>query len=97
MTRQQVEARILQILSEESTAVSVSDHLFATNGLFSLLASNEEERRAMVRSPLFKKAQNRFRELQFKEAEEFRQALAHIPSADMTSCRREKSEHLDTK
>ncbi|MSU80415.1 MAG: hypothetical protein EXS16_20300 [Gemmataceae bacterium] len=62
---QQVEAKILQILAEETTAFGISDRLFTADGRFSLLASNEEERRIMVRTPLFKRTQQRFRELQF--------------------------------
>ena len=65
MTPQQIEQEILKVLAEEHTAVGISDKLFTPDGLFSLLASSKEERRAMVRTPLFAQAQTRFRELQF--------------------------------
>ncbi len=97
MTHQQVEARILEVLGDETTAVGLSDRLFTADGLFSLLASNEDERRAMVRTPLFKQAQKRFRELQFKEAEQFGHAVANIQGANLSTQRREKSEQLNTK
>jgi hypothetical protein len=71
------------VLTEENTAVGISDKLFTPDGLFSLLASTEEERRAMVQTPLFKRAQKRFRELQFKEAEEFRLATANMQGSEL--------------
>lgn len=83
MSRQQVEQQILVVLAEEKTAVGISDKLFTPNGLFSRLASNEEERRVLVKTPLFQKAQQRFRELQFKEAEEFRQAVSNIQGTEL--------------
>ncbi|MBI3822103.1 MAG: hypothetical protein HY289_05410 [Planctomycetes bacterium] len=83
MTPQEIEHAILKVLAEETTAVGVSDKLFTPEGLFSLLASTEQERRVMVQSPLFKKAQKRFRELQFKEADEFRQAVVSTGNTEL--------------
>src|SRR6478609_7275232 len=76
MNRQQIEQEILKVLDEEQTAVGISGKLFTPDGLFSLLATSEEERRTLVQSELFKKSQKRFRELQFKEAEQFQQATS---------------------
>jgi hypothetical protein len=46
--------------------------------MFSLLAANEDERRALVKTPLFRQAHTHFRELQFKEAEAFQVATANL-------------------
>jgi hypothetical protein len=83
MTPQQIEQEILNVLAESTTAVGISDKLFTPDGLFSRLASTEEERRAMVQTPLFKQAQRRFRELQFKEAAEFQQAVAPLQATEL--------------
>ena len=74
---------LLKILAEESTAVGISEKLFTPDGLFSLLASNEDERKALVSSPLYKKAQKCFRDLQFKEAGEFRNATTNLQKTPM--------------
>lgn len=83
MTPQQVEQEILAVLAQENTAVGISDKLFTPDGLFSRLASTEVERRAMVQAPLFRQAQKRFRELQFKEAEEFQRATATMQGTEL--------------
>lgn len=83
MNRQQIEQEILKVLSEETTAVGISDKLFTPDGLFSLLASTEVERRALVQSDLYKKAQKCFRELQFMEAEEFRKSTSALTSTNL--------------
>lgn len=83
MTREQIEAAVRTVLADESTALGISDKLFTPDGLFSRLASNEAERKAMVKTPLFQQAQKRFRELQFKEAEAFQTATANMQDANV--------------
>jgi hypothetical protein len=85
MTPQQIEQEILNVLAESTTAVGISDKLFTPDGLFSRLASTEEERRVMVQTPLFKHAQRRFRELQFKEAEEFQKTVNNLQGTGLTN------------
>jgi hypothetical protein len=96
MTPQQIEDAILKVLADETTAVGISEKLFTPDGLFSLLGSTEEERRAMVQTPLFKKAQKRFRELQFKEADEFRQVVAGLENTQMGKNYRLKVERTNS-
>ena len=91
MTQVKIEEEILRVLSEEKTAMGVSDKLFTPDGLFSHLASNEDERRIMVNSHLFKLAQKRFRELQFKEADEFQRALSNMKGTDIYAMKMERS------
>ena len=89
MNTQEIEQAILKVLAEETSAVGISNRLFTPDGLFSMLAATEEERRVLVRTPLFTQAQKRFRELQFKEAEEFRHALTDMQGTDL-----EKNYHV---
>ena len=83
MTLPQVEQEIQKALAEETSAVTLSQKLFSPTGLFSLLAATEAERRVLVQTPLFKQAQQRFRELQFKEAEEFRKVVSQLQETDL--------------
>lgn len=83
MTPQQVEQEVLKVLAEEKTAAGISDKLFTPDGLFSLLASTKEERVAMVQTPLFRRAQQRFRELQFKEVAEFQKAVTGLQATEL--------------
>src|SRR5260370_24313635 len=69
--REAIEQQIREVLANEAHAVPLSRKLFSPDGLFSHLASTEEERRILVRSPLFKQAQRRFSTLQRAEAEAF--------------------------
>jgi hypothetical protein len=76
MTKQErVEEQIHEVLASETQAIPLSSRLFSPDGLFSHLASTEEERRILVQSPLFKQAQRRFRELQRAEIKEFARAV----------------------
>ncbi len=81
--RERVEQEIREVLESETHAIPLSNRLFSPGGLFSHLASTEEERRALVRTPLFKQAQRRFMALQRAEAELFakvaEQAKAVMP------------------
>ena len=96
MTPQQVEQEVLKVLAEEKTAVGISDKLFTPDGFFSLLASTKEERQAMVQTPLFKRAQQRFRELQFKEAAEFQQAIGPLQATELGNGYRVTIERMKT-
>ena len=81
--RERVEQEIREVLESESHAIPLSNKLFSPGGLFSHLASTEEERRVLVRTPLFRQAQRRFLALQRAEAELFakiaEQAKAVMP------------------
>jgi hypothetical protein len=79
--REQVEEQVREVLATETQAITLSDKLFSPNGLFSQLAGTLEERRALVRSPLFTRAQDRFRELQYQEAAAFAQTVQHARAA----------------
>lgn len=71
----QIETRIRELIAGESDAVTLSNLLFTPNGLFSQLAANEEERRALTKTPLFKEAQQRVATLRKMEAQRFSQSV----------------------
>ena len=75
-----IEQLIRDTLATETQAIALSDRLFSPAGLFNVLAPTEQERREVVRSPLFKQAQARFRELQQKEASEFSRVVQQAES-----------------
>ena len=79
--RERIEQEIRDVLERESQAIPLSERLFSPEGLFSRLASTEEERRLLVQSPLFKQAQRRFSALQRVEAERFAQLAEHMKTA----------------
>jgi hypothetical protein len=66
MTR--IEKEIRGILKSENSAILLSEKLFSRFGLFSRMASSEQERKKVARSPLFRQALARFAELKRKEA-----------------------------
>ena len=84
--RQRVEEQIRELLATETSGIRLSNKLFTPDGLFNQLASTEEERRAIVQTPLFREAQTRVSELQRKEAADFarvvEQAQAAVPGED---------------
>jgi hypothetical protein len=72
---ERIEQQIREILARENSAITLSNRLFRPDGLFARLGPTEEQRRIIVKSPLFKEAQRRFSELQRKEAAAFTQVL----------------------
>jgi hypothetical protein len=74
----QVRDRIEQILENEHPATVLSELLFSPSGLFSRLAATEAERRQLVQTPLFQRAQARLTEIQRREADAFRRELEQI-------------------
>lgn len=79
--REQIEQQIREVLESEEQAIPLSNKLFSPSGLFSRLASTEEERRVLVQSPLFKEAQRRFRTLQRSEVKEFARVVEQARAA----------------
>jgi hypothetical protein len=82
MTRREViEGQIREVLTNETQACALSQKLFHPTGLFSQLASIEEERRVVAKSPLFAEAQRRLSDLQRQEAAAFAQAVDRVQPA----------------
>jgi hypothetical protein len=69
-TRDQIEDEIRRLLATEERTTVLSNKLFQQGtGLFAQLAVTEDERRALVRSELFRTAQARVRSLQYRDAD----------------------------
>ena len=70
-----IERRIEEILAMQNLSAQALSHaLFGPNGLFNQLASSEAERRCVVRSSLFQRANQRMTDLQQMEVAELAQA-----------------------
>lgn len=75
--REQIEADIRTLLATETRATVLSNKLFSPPyGLFCRLGPTEEERREIGRGELFRQAQRRVRELQYRDADR----LAALPT-----------------
>ncbi len=87
-TREQIENEIRELLNTETRTTVLSNKLFQQGtGLFGKLAATEEERRALVQTELFRTAQSRVRELQYRDAEALREAVGalreRLPDTDV--------------
>jgi hypothetical protein len=78
--REQVEARIRQVMADEKSGISLSNKLFTPDGLFNQIAKTEEDRRQVAQSPLFREAQRRVRELERLEIGELSRAADQLKS-----------------
>jgi hypothetical protein len=74
MTREEAERRIRELLATEMSAVTLSNKLFTPNGLFNQIAHNEQERREVTKTDLWRDAQARMRELEICEADALNEA-----------------------
>jgi hypothetical protein len=86
--REQTEAEIRHLLATETRTTVLSNKLFQQGtGLFARLATTEEERRALVQTELFRTAQSRVRELQYRDADVLREAAKvvneRLPDTDV--------------
>lgn len=68
--REQIESEIRSLLTLEERATVLSNKLFSPpHGLFCRLGTTEAERREIGRGELFRQAQRRVRELQYRDAD----------------------------
>lgn len=68
MTREEAERPIRELLATETRAVVLSNKLFTPDGLFNQIAHNEQERREVVKTDLWRDSMARLRELQYQDA-----------------------------
>ncbi|MBM3992636.1 MAG: hypothetical protein FJ303_00540 [Planctomycetes bacterium] len=78
MTSNEIEAQIRYLLATEMNPWTLSDKLFGPTGLFGLLGPTLEERKRVGRSPIFKEAQKRIRELERQQAASFREEVRQL-------------------
>lgn len=71
LNRTVIESQIRETLEQETRAISLSQKLFGPNGLFPQLGVTEDERRKIIQTDLYRRAQARLTELQEKEAADF--------------------------
>jgi hypothetical protein len=84
MTAQQIEHQIEHILATETDASRLSRRLFDADGLFGQLAHTGAERRTLIKTSLFRQAQQRLTELQRREAAVYAQEPAPEPARTAT-------------
>lgn len=96
MTTQEIELEIQRLLTTEASAVILSEKIFSQEGLFAKIATTYEQRKLLVQSPLYQQAQKRFRELQFKEMDAFRQQVTDLRAAGMDRDSALKVERIKT-
>ena len=78
MNTADIEQQIREVLATEHNCWSLSDKLFGPQGLFGKLGPTFEDRLRVGRSPLFKEAQKKLRELQRLQAQVFRDDMARF-------------------
>lgn len=85
--RERIETEIRELLTTETRTTVLSNKLFQQGtGLFAQIGTALEERREIVTSELFRAAQARVRELQYRDAEALRKAAQvlseQLPNTD---------------
>ncbi len=79
--RAAVEHEIRHLLATERHTVRLSNALFGQfTGLFWKIATTQDERRALVDTPLYREAQARVREFQYRDADALARAAGEARS-----------------
>lgn len=77
--REAVERQIEALLTADIDAVSLSNLLYQQGtGLFGRLGPTAEDRRAILRSDLWRRARVRLRELEVRDMDRFREVAAKV-------------------
>ena len=79
MNPQEIEKEIRELLATEVSYWVLSDKLFGPNGLFGKMGATVEERKIVGRSPLFKEAQKRIRDMEYAIAERLQREMKQRP------------------
>jgi fructose 1,6-bisphosphatase len=79
MDRAEIEKQIRDLLATEVGYWKLSDQLFGPDGLFGKLGATIEERKVIGRSPLFKQAQKRIRDMEYEMADRLRREMKKRP------------------
>jgi len=64
---EEIENRIRALLQIKTTSQALSNALFGYGGLFGRLAKTEQERKALMNTPLFREAEERIMEIERAE------------------------------
>ena len=79
MKRDEIETQIRELLETESSYWVLSEKLFGPSGLFGQLGVTADERRVIGRTPLFKEAQKRIRDMEYEIAERLQKEIKERP------------------
>lgn len=79
MSREDIEAEIRTLLATESSYWILTDRLFGPDGLFGKMGATIEERKVIGRSPLFREAQKRIRDMEYEIAERLQREMKERP------------------
>ncbi len=79
MKRDEIEKQIREVLATETSYWALSDKLFGPEGLFGKMGANVEERKIIGRSPLFKEAQKRIRDMEYEIAQRLQREMKERP------------------
>ena len=79
MKHEEIEKQIRELLATETSYWVLSDKLFGPEGLFGKMGATIEERKIVGRTPLFKEAQRRIRDLEYEIAERLKREMKARP------------------
>jgi hypothetical protein len=79
MSHADLEKQIREVLATETNYWALSDKLFGPNGLFGKMGTTIDERKVIGRSPLFREAQKKIRDMEYKIAERMQRELKDLP------------------
>jgi hypothetical protein len=79
MNREQIEKQIRDLLDSETSYWTLTDKLFGPDGLFGKMGATVEARKIIGRSPLFREAQKRIRDMEYDIAERLQRELKKRP------------------
>ena len=96
MNREEAERQIRELIATETRAVVLSNKLFTPDGLFNEIAHNEQDRREVVKTQLWRDAQSRLRELEHREADALNEATKILAERLPLGRYRIRMEPIDT-
>jgi hypothetical protein len=79
MNHQEIENQIRELLATETNYWTLSEKLFGPDGLFGQMGATIEERKIIGRSPLFKEAQTRIRDMEYAIAGRLQRDMKERP------------------
>jgi hypothetical protein len=79
LDRRAVEEKIEEALAAANDSTALSNLLFTPDGLFNQIAHNEQERRALSQTPLFRRAMARVSELRRAEVQAILRGEKQVP------------------
>jgi hypothetical protein len=79
MNLESTEKQIRDLLASETNYWTLTDKLFGPTGHFGQMGATVEERKVIGRSPLFREAQKRVRDMEYAIAERLQREMKNRP------------------